>query len=100
MAQGYKCRSCGNAITLGVPQVRLTQEVSAALTAEKGRPITFHDWGPHAPDRDLHTRGEEIWDKKVQEYYQLSGNLRELPDTCPKCSTRMPWDVTIARDDG
>ena len=99
MAQGYKCRKCGNAIMMGVPQVRLTQEVSAALTIEKGRPMTFHDWGPHAYDRELHRRGEEIWEKKAQEYYTLTGNLKVLPETCPQCNAAQPWDVTIATSD-
>ncbi len=98
MAQGYKCRKCGWTVTVGVPQVRITQEVSAALSEETKRPITFHDWGPHATDRELHKRGEAIWNRKVEEYYKASNNLRSVPDSCPGCGAASWWDVTLATE--
>ncbi len=96
MAQGYKCRKCGWTVTVGVPQVRITQEVSAVLAAETARPITFHDLGPHAATWELHQRGEESWSQKVEEYYKASHNLRRVPDSCPGCGAANWWDVTLA----
>ncbi|MCX6021704.1 MAG: hypothetical protein NTZ05_08230 [Chloroflexi bacterium] len=88
MAQGYKCRKCGWTVTVGVPQVRITQEVSAVLSEETGRPITFHDWGPHAINR---------FPQPAQRSGQLSGLWRgELVgcDAGDGVALAYPWRIS------
>ncbi|MBI4498342.1 MAG: hypothetical protein HY689_10625 [Chloroflexi bacterium] len=95
MATIYRCSKCGRTVTVGVPVHALTQEVSALLSRELARPITYHDWNPAATDRSLRERAEKIWEEKCEAYFRSSGSLRTLPETCPQCGATHSWEITL-----
>ncbi len=98
MAQAYRCRICGWVLTLGVPTVSMTRQVSEVLSQELGRPIVYHDWSPAAADRSLRERAERIWQEKADAYFEATKNLRTLPDLCPGCGAAHSWNISLGSE--
>lgn len=98
MAQAYRCRVCGWTITVGVPTVALTRQVSEILSREFGRMIVYHDWSPASTDKALREGAEKIWEEKCEEYFKATKSLHDVPAMCPSCAATHSWDIALGAD--
>ena len=98
MAQAYSCRSCGTLVTVGVPTVTLTRQVSEVLSKEFERIVVYHDWSPSSTDAPLRERAEQIWQQKCEDYFTATGNLRAVPEQCPKCEAVHSWSIALGAE--